>query len=380
MSIFNPVQGAAYDAQGQLIPNKTLDTSTTTETTAAVEPQTTTTTETIPASETQTDTSSIDWAKELSEKTGGKFSSWDDLTSELTKPRDIQYANDDSKRVFEYLKEGKVDDVLNVYAEQRRLSAIDNMSDADLVKMAMEYKAGSLSSDEINDEFSSRYTLEKPEAPSEDDYIDDDAFKKAQKDYNKELRNYEKQEKAIQRSLKVDAAQAREYLSGLRKDIILPDLNTSSATATEEIGPSQADLDKMWKEYNDSLNKTSSSFKEIPFEVNDEGVVFKGSYQVDDAERQQLTKDLAEKHVINDILMPRYIKGDAYDTDQLMNDIYFLNNKEKIISNAVKQAVAQDRLNALRDRSNVDLNQGRGNGTMPNNVEVSEFAKAFFKG
>jgi hypothetical protein len=359
MSILDPVPGASYDAEGKII-EKTVEE-------PVVPPAGV---DTVPATVpppaqpvvTTTVSADINWETVLAEKTGGKVKSWEEIESRLNaEPQQpISFANDEAKKVFEHLSQGKIEDVLQVYNEQRRLANLDKMGDVDAVKLLMEYKNPNFTSEDINDELSTKYQAEKPEEPSEDDYIDDDAFSRAQKQYTRDLAKYEKDQKRLDRQLKLDANNAREQLTGYKKDIILPDINPSYA-------PSQEDLDKQKafeenhkaarEAYLTSLKKTASEFKEIPFEFSDEGVVFKGSYQIDDAERLTLENDLANKHVIDDILLPRYDKGGVYDTRQLMEDIYFLNNREKIIKAAVKQAIAQTSLDNLKALKNIDLDQ-----------------------
>lgn len=328
-------------------------------------------------------TQEINWESVLSEKTGGKYKSWDEIVPKINQdaPAPYSFANDESKRVADYISQGKIDDVYSVLHEQRRLADLDKMDDAQALKLALEYKNPNFTAEDIHEEVASRYQAEKPDEPVEDDYLDEDAFKLAKKQYDKELGKYEKEQKRLDRQLKLDAQAARETLASYKKDIILPEINPAAA-ATQD-GPSEEDIaaiKKMRQDYLDSLTKTSAEFKEIPFEVNDEGVTFKGSFQIEDSERAALAKDLAEKNVIDDILLPRYDKGGVYDTKQLMEDIYWLNNKEKIIKNYIRQAIAQTSLDQLKELKNIDLNQAnRGVVTGPSpEQDRKEFAKLVF--
>src|ERR1044072_2997915 len=132
MSIFDEVSGVGYDAEGKVIekPAETV-TSTVVETPAVI----TQTEVPVTGQEavTVTSTPEINWESVLAEKTGGKVKSWEEIESRLSaEPQaPLTFANDDSKRVFEYLTQGKVEDVLQVYNEQRRLADLDKISDAD---------------------------------------------------------------------------------------------------------------------------------------------------------------------------------------------------------------------------------------------------------
>lgn len=357
MSIFDPEQGAVYGADGNRVEVAAAQVATPTTVETPAQPSAA---EAAPAQASGTTTTQeINWESVLSEKTGGKYKTWDEIVPKINQeaPAPYSFANDESKRVADYISQGKIDDVYSVLHEQRRLADLDKMDDAQALKLALEYKNPNFTAEDIHEEVASRYQAEKPDEPVEDDYLDEDAYKLARKQYDKELGKYEKEQKKLDRQLKLDAQAARETLSSYKKDIILPEINPAAAA---QDGPSEEDMaaiKKMRQDYLDSLTKTSAEFKEIPFEVNDEGVTFKGSFQIEDGERAALAKDLAEKNVIDDILLPRYDKGGVYDTKQLMEDIYWLNNKEKIIKNYIRQAIAQTSMDQLKALKNIDLNQ-----------------------
>lgn len=379
MSIFDPQPGERFDAEGKIIQASPVDNNTNNNV-----PPVNDTVLTVTQSEPVV-TNDIDWESVLTEKTGGKYKSWDEIIPKISEetiqtPAEIKFKDEESKKVYDYLLEGKVDDVLHVYNEQRRLSNLDKMSDRDALKLMLEYKNPSFTAEDIEEEVATRYQAEAPEKPVEDDYIDDDAFEKAQKTYEKELAKYEKDQKKFERQLKLDGQTAKEYLSSLKKDISLPDIKPVQAS-----GPSEEDLQaqresdlKARQTYLDSLKKTSAEFKEIPFEVSDEGVSFKGAFHIEENDRLALAKDLAEKNVLDDMIMNRYVKGDQYDTKQLMEDIYFLNNRDKIIQAAIKQAIAQTDLENLKKLKNIDLDQTNRGVTGPSvEAQQREAFKAF---
>lgn len=386
-NLFNPPPGASFDEKGAPIDTPVEPSAA--EVAAPVEiPDAPAAPEgpAEPAPEKKEETiPEIDWDAVLTERTGGRVKTWEELTAKITEEKAaLTFANDESLKIYDYLKEGKVQDVLKLYNEQTRLAGIDKMSDADVVKLALEYKhGGRLTPEDLQEEIQSKYTLDKPEGPNADDYLDDDALAKAQKAYEKEVKRYEREQKALDRELKKEAGDSREYLSTFKKEIVLPDIhptepNTDPDPAAYEAAV--AEQQKFRQEYLSSLEKSAAAFKEIPLKVNDEGVTFEGSYQIDDGERQALQKDLAEKNVFEDLLLSRYVKGDVYDTNQLMEDLYWLNNKHKIVASAVKQALSKGKLDMIKESKNVDLNgQHRENFTPDEMAAQKEFARNFFQ-
>lgn len=387
-NIFNPENGASYDASGQKIATPAaepiialVEATTTTVEVPVTEPPITTT---PPAVEPVT-TIDIDWA----ERTGGKFKSWDEIQSKLTEqptPAELAFENEESRKLAQYIKDGKLDDVRQVLNDQHRLSNLDKVSDADAIKLQLEFKNSNFDHNDIAEEFESKYKAEKPEVPSEDDYIDDDAYKIAVKSYDKEMKSYEKQQAKLDRQLKLDAAEARSELSSLKSNIVLPDITTAQQ-ANLQTSPDEATLlaqaqeAAKWKNlYDTSLEKSASEFTTIPFKIDDEGVKVDVSYAIDPTEVANMKKDLMEKDLVNDVLLSRYIKGDAYDTNQLVSDVYLLNNWGKIMANTIKQAIAQDRKAQLAAQKNVNLDGGQRNDFTPSKeAELKEFSKKFFQ-
>lgn len=387
-NIFNPPQGAHIDASGKIVETPPAEQSPA-ETSPNTAPEGTTekaaegTKESAPAPAAPAPVE-IDWATVLNEKTGGKYKTWEEITAGLSHANsEPVFSNDDSKKIFQYLKEGKVDDVLQVYNEQKRLSTLKDMTDADVVKLAMEYKRMGLTPAEIHEEFLNAYSIEKPEEPNADDYLDDDALAKAKKVYDRDLKRYEKDVKTLERKLKQEAAESRSYLETLKKDIILPDIEAAPVEAQDngaEQATRRAEEEKFRTEYLSSLDKSFGDFKEIPITVTDEGVSFTGKFEIAEAERQQLKKDLAEKDVVNEILVPRYVKEDGFDTKQLMEDIYLLNNKDKILASFAKQAMAYAKLERIKQQKNVDFDGGhRENFTPSEEQAMKEFSSSFLK-
>jgi hypothetical protein len=382
-NIFNPENGAAYDASGKKIESPVIEPVTVDA--PPVVTEVVATTDTPPVTTAVTPTSvEINWE----ERTGGKFKSWDEIQNKLTEAptaQELTFENEESRKLAQYLKEGKLDDVRQVLNDQYRLSNLDKLSDAEAIKLNLEFKNAHFDQKDIAGEFEAAYVAEKPEAPVEDDYIDDDAYKVAVKSFDKELKAYEKQQAKLNRQLKLDAQEARTSLGQLKSHITLPDISIPQPANVQTM-PDEATLQEQaqeaakWKNlYDTSLEKSANEFTAIPFKINDEGVNIDVSYAIDPTEVSVMKKDLMEKDLVNDVLLSRYIKGDAYDTNQLVSDVYFLNNREKIINNIVKQAIAQDRKAILAGQKNVNLDgQQRGDFTPNPQADLTQFSKEFF--
>ncbi len=157
----------------------------------------------------------IDFEALLAEKTGGKFKSVDEilkLTEQQVAP-EINFANETSKKVFEYLKEGKVDEFMSVYQQQKLLESVDKLDADNVLKLKIKYENPELTESEINDEFESRYGVEQPDI---DEDLDDAA------DIEKAKKKFEREKSAMERLKKKDLKEAKDFLQEKKQEIVLP--------------------------------------------------------------------------------------------------------------------------------------------------------------
>jgi len=278
----------------------------------------------------------IDFEALLAEKTGGKFKSVDEilkLTEQKVAP-EINFANETSKKVFEYLKEGKVDEFMSVYQQQKLLESVDKLDADNVLKLKIKYENPELTESEINDEFESRYGVEQPDI---DEDLDDAA------DIEKAKKKFEREKSAMERLKKKDLKEAKDFLQEKKQEIVLPDIQTSKTQQQEAQG---SEVDEVAiKEYRDkylnSIPKTIDEIIGFESKYKDSELEFNTTYLIDANEKQAL-KDKMENFTLQDYFVPRYINesGD-FDTESIAHDLYVLENFDKIVEAHVSQAVNQ---------------------------------------
>ena len=276
----------------------------------------------------------IDFEALLAEKTGGKFKSVDEilkLTEQSVTP-EINFANETSKKVFDYLKEGRVDELMNIYQQQRQLESVDKLDTDSILKLRIKYENPELTDEELQDEFESRYGVEQPDI---DEDLDDPA------DIEKAKKRFERERSAVERQKKKDLKEARTFLQEKKEEIVLPDIATS-ASQTEV--PQGNEIDEAAiKEFRDKYIKSiESAMNEVTgfgTKYKDDELDFQTSFVIDQAEKQNLKQSL-EKFTLQDYFVPRYIKEDgSFNTTAIAKDLYVLENLNKIIDAHVSQAV-----------------------------------------
>jgi hypothetical protein len=294
----------------------------------------------------------LDFEALLAEKTGGKFKSVDEilkLTEQQVAP-EINFANETSKKVFEYLKEGKVDEFMSVYQQQKMLESVDKLDTDNVLKLKIKYENPELTQEEIEDEFESRYGVEQPDI---DEDLDDAA------DIEKAKKKFEREKSAMERLKKKDLKEAKDFLQEKKQEIVLPDIQSSKTQQQEAQGP---EVDEVAiKEYRDkylnSIPKTIDEIVGFESKYKDSELEFNTTYVIDANEKNAL-KEKMSNFTLQDYFVPRYIneQGD-FDTESIAHDLYVLENFDKIVEAHVSQAVNQTKSMFVKGLKNANFQE-----------------------
>ena len=294
----------------------------------------------------------IDFESLLAEKTGGKFKSVDEilkLTEQQVAP-EINFANETSKKVFEYLKEGKVDEFMSVYQQQKLLESVDKLDADNVLKLKIKYENPELTQEEINEEFESLYGVEQPDI---DEDLDDAA------DIEKAKKKFEREKSAMERLKKKDLKEAKDFLQEKKQEIVLPDIQTSKTQQQEAQGQ---EVDEVAiKEYRDkylnSIPKTIDEIVGFESKYKDSELEFNTTYVIDANEKQAL-KNKMENFTLQDYFVPRYINEQGnFDTESIAHDLYVLENFDKIVEAHVSQAVNQTKSMFVKGLKNANFQE-----------------------
>ena len=294
----------------------------------------------------------IDFEALLAERTGGKFKSVDEILQLADKPvsQEINFANETSKKVFEYLKEGKVDEFMSVYQQQKQLENVDKLDADNVLKLKLKFENPDLTDAELQDEFDSRYGVEQPDI---DEDLDDPA------DIEKAKKRYEREVSAMERLKKKDLKEAKSFLQEKKQEIVLPDIQSSKTQQQEAQGQ---EVDEVAiKEYRDkylnSIPKTIDEIVGFESKYKDSELEFNTTYVIDANEKQAL-KDKMENFTLQDYFVPRYINEDGnFDTESIAHDLYVLENFDKIVEAHVSQAVNQAKAMFVKGLKNANFQE-----------------------
>jgi hypothetical protein len=301
---------------------------------------------------------------------------------EPAQPKSFEWDNEMAKQIYNSLVNGDISQVADIMYEQKVLSEIDSMSENEVLMLKLAYDYPDLTPDEIQEEFHSKYSVDSDfdESLLTDDEI---ASKKKQ---------IEKQQKAIAREIKKDVREAKEYLQTLKQDISFPDILSQVQQAPQQnVNPEEyvnqyltAQQEEQAKAYQQARETFEKSVEEglrsfDGFNVNykDEDVQFDGKFSLTQEEKTQL-QDTMKAFDLESFYGNRYYKEGKYDTKQLAEDIYFLQNRDKVVNSMVTQAVSKAKADLLKSMKNIDYSNSPRQSAAISSNDYDKMVDAMF--
>lgn len=307
--------------------------------------------ETLSEAQTQEQSStSLDFEALLAERTGGKFKSVDEILQLAEKPtaQEINFANETSKKVFEYLKEGKVDEFLNVYQQQQQLTNLEKLDTDNVLKLKMKYENPELTEGEIEEEFNYKYGIEQPD-------IDEDLD--SPEEIAKEKKRHEREKINMERLKKKDLKEAKDFLKSKKEEIVLPNIETSPTQQPQSNEAEEAEVKEFRDKYLGTINTTIDDIVGFGNKYKDSELEFETTYVIDPNDKAGL-KNKMENFTLQDYFVPRYINEDGtFDTETIAHDLYVIENLDKIIEAHVSQAVNQTKSMFVKGLKNANFQE-----------------------
>jgi hypothetical protein len=325
--------------------------------------------------EAKPDTTTVDDTKkddgvnnEAVDKTTDESESGD--TSTQAEP-ELTFKNELSKKVFDAILSGNYADVAPIIYEQSVLSNLDKLSPQDAVKLQMQYENPDMTSEDIEKEFKDRYEFEEEKVDTE--FMTEEEVKAHQKRVEKERKSFEKE-------LKRDARDAVRFLSEKREDIDIPNINEyinskapQAPDNSKEIEEYNSYMETERKKYEDSIEPSLEKITPFELEFKDDEVNFKVNFTPNKEDLEGM-KDKLKAFTLEDYFGPEYYnqeKGE-YNTAKLAEDIYWRENREKIVKSIVSQAVASAKADMLKKIKGVSIGDAPSSSSSSNTSSRSE--------
>jgi hypothetical protein len=276
-------------------------------------------------------------------------------------PFEFEWPNEVAKDIYDKLVSGDIGELADIIYEQKVLSSLDSMSEEDVIKLKMAYEYPELTAEEIEDEFNSKYKV--------DDKIDESLY--TDEEIEAKRREIEKSKKASVRMMKKDMREAKDFLSEMKQEISFPDIlsqvsKMQSQPRVEELlnqymaqedERQNQDYQVARQDYLNSINDGLKNFEGFSVNYKDEDVQFDGKYSLTPEDKAVLT-DTLKDFDLDLFYGNRYYKDGKYDAKQIAEDVYFLQNRDKIVNSMVTQAVSKAKSDLIKSMKNIDISDG----------------------
>lgn len=280
-------------------------------------------------------------------------SKWDEYNKpkEAT-PQEIQWANEESKRFFESLKEGKEDEVYNYLNQKKQLERLEKYDVADanqaaeIIRTNLQFKYKDLSTQEIDRLFTRQYSM--PAEPQQTDLQTDEEYAAVREQWQRQVQ--EKQQDMI-----IDAKLAKPELSQFKSQIVLPDIQKQQV---QQAGPTQEELaaqEAGRKAYLGAIEGAYQNFKGYSITAKDGEVQLPISYNVS-PEELSASKQTLENFEVNEFFGPRWFDDKNNPRVNLIQeDLYLLQNRDAIFQKIASEAARQMKAHFIKSQNNINL-------------------------
>lgn len=291
-------------------------------------------------------------------------------------PNEIKFSDDTSKQVYELLREGKVDDVIDIYSTKKRIDKVVAMevnkdTAADFIKLNMALKYKDLSPEEINYKYDKQFYIPKEPKQGADELEEDFLERKAV---------WQEQVNDIQMNKIIEAKLAKPEIEKAKSQINLPNLTPQATNApTPEVLAAQEEAARV--ERQNFLNKLESDYAKFDgytTKVKDESVEIPVSFKAPDEAKAAIKERFKAGFDLNGFIDSRWSdeKGNQR-IEQIISDIYVLENLDKVLSGVANNAANQRLAEYIKTLKNPSI------GTTPQqtyqqpngNSNISPFGK-----
>jgi hypothetical protein len=271
---------------------------------------------------------------------------------------ELTFQDDQSKKIYQYLKEGKSKEVKQYLEAQEMLSNVDAMTPEQQLKLYIKMKNPLFDQELIDDEYSSMYQVDEDKVQNAEGEID------PLKQRKEKLR--------IQQKIQNDVQSAQEYFTQYKQKINLPDITPAVDEGYEAFKASTA---KQVETYRNEVVPKVNSLKEedakMEFKVEDatNNINFGISISPSKEDFEEAKNDALD--------FENYLLKSAYDDKgqllqkNLIQMILKAKNFDKYVQSVARQGVMAERLRVVETKTGSGSDTQREFG----NTEKSEFQK-----
>ena len=280
------------------------------------------------------------------------------------KPQEeIKFANEDSKKFFDYWKEGKIDDAHEMWAKNKKVEKlisgeVTEANAADILKASLKNKYKEFSDADVDRKFNKQYAI-----PKEPVY---DELKETEDEFAIRKVEWKERVDEIKADILLDAKIAKPELEKLKSELVLPDISQGKNEVSKE--PTQEELEAFKKQqagFVESTEKFLNSFNGFSATVKDKDVDYTVSYGTSKEEKDlalTMMKEFAETGFnANNLFVKEWVNQDGtLNVNKIIEDKMFLLNKDKVIQKIANDAANQRLELYLKEKKNIRIDNTGG--------------------
>lgn len=230
-------------------------------------------------------------------------------------PAEIKFADDQSKKIHELIRDGKTKEVKAFLEAQELLSNVDTMSSEQQLKLYIKMQNPRFDEELINDEYDSLYKIDEAKFMNDLDEVDQ---VKARKERIR-----------LQQRVDNDVAKATEYFAAYKQKIQLPDIQPREAVIDEGYEAYKTSSVKQAEAYEKVIVPSVNALKETDVQM---------SFKVDDP-NNQMNFDLT---IVPDKTDFDNAKNASLDYGEFINQTFY-DEKGNFLSKELAQAILLQR-------------------------------------
>jgi hypothetical protein len=273
------------------------------------------------------------------------------LKEKAPTPAEIAFANEQSKRLFEAIKEGKEDEVYQILEQKRKLSAADTMPAADALRLQLSLTHQHYTPEDVSDVMEERYAL--PPRPVQELHESDDDFALRENAYSQQVQK-------VERRMNRDAVSAREELKRINQELVLPDINKQAPENPEAAAQRSAELKALRDSYLQAFDRDFPKFTGFQVTYKDEEVEIPVAYTVDETEKAAYRARLSDFDVDEFVNSKWFNPDGSPNVVKFAQDVYEMENRDRIMQKLVNEAVNQRLAHERKKNANIHLSGPQG--------------------
>lgn len=287
-------------------------------------------------------------------------------------PAEHKFINEQSRKYYDAIINDKGDDLYNILHQQKQLERLEKLTlantseAAEIIKASLQFKHADLTPTEINFLYNKRYAI--PSKPTQ-------GVEQSDEDYAIQVAGWQDQVKEKEQEIIIEAKLAKPELSKYKSELVLPDIPKSQPQAQGADQESLAALEAQRQNFLKQLESGYKNFKGFETKVKDESVELPIGFNVPENEVSALYTQLQDFDINNFFNARWFDENGNAKPNQMMADLYLLNNPEKVFQGLVNNAATKRLEHHLKEKSNIKVdgiaNQSSPNG-QPDTKELEE--------